>query len=55
MEELRTVAVETLEKSQNTNGRDWNAIKGDIRDELSNYLFKKTRRNPMILPVIMEI
>ena len=55
MEELRTVAMEALEKSQRANHWDWNAIKGDIRDELSGYLFKKTHRNPMILPVIMEV
>lgn len=55
MEELRHVATETLDKSTWQNGRDWNAVKADIRDELSNYLFKKTKRNPMILPVIMEV
>ena len=55
MEELKTVALEALEKSQRANRWDWNAVKGDIRDELSNYLFRKTKRNPMILPVIMEV
>lgn len=55
MEELRHVAAEALDKSTWQNGRDWNAVKADIRDELSNYLFKKTKRNPMILPVIMEV
>ena len=55
MEELKTVALNSLEKSQRANRWDWNAIKGDIRDDLSNYLFKKTKRNPMILPVIMEV
>ncbi|MCI9264202.1 MAG: ribonuclease J [Oscillospiraceae bacterium] len=55
MEELKTVALDSLEKSQRANRWDWNAIKGDIRDDLSNYLFKKTKRNPMILPVIMEV
>ena len=55
MAELRQVAAETLEKSQRVNGWDWNAVKADVRDELSNYLFKKTHRNPMILPVIMEV
>ncbi len=55
MEELKTVALDSLERSQRANRWDWNAIKGDIRDDLSAYLFKKTKRNPMILPVIMEV
>ena len=55
MEELKTVALEVMEKSQRQNRWDWNAVKGDIREELSAYLFKKTKRNPMILPVIMEV
>lgn len=55
MEELKTVVLESMEKSQRANGRDWSAIKGDIKNDLSGYLFKKTKRNPMILPVIMEV
>ena len=55
MEELKTVVVESIEKSRRANGRDWSAVKGDIKNDLSNYLFKKTKRNPMILPVIMEV
>ena len=34
---------------------DWAAIKGAIKDDLSGYLYKKTKRSPMILPVIMEV
>jgi metallo-beta-lactamase len=35
--------------------REWSAIKSNVRDALSRYLFDKTRRRPMILPIIMEI
>ncbi|WP_064093659.1 ribonuclease J [Rossellomorea aquimaris] len=34
---------------------EWNAIKQDVRDQLNYYLFNKTRRRPMILPIIMEV
>ena len=34
---------------------DWSKIKNEIRDSLSNYLWKKMKRSPMILPIIMEV
>ena len=55
MEELRQLAAETLEKSVWNNGRDWAAVKAEVRDALSSYLYKKTHRDPMVLPVIMEV
>ncbi|MDE6107138.1 MAG: ribonuclease J [Oscillospiraceae bacterium] len=55
MDELKDLAAETLEKSAWNNYRDWNAVKADVRDAISEYLFKKTKRNPMVLPVIMEV
>ncbi|MBI0578512.1 ribonuclease J [Neobacillus cucumis] len=42
----RNIAKETFE---------WSSLKQDIRDELNRYLFEKTKRRPMILPIIMEI
>ena len=55
LEELRQVAVEALDTCQDRNIRDWSTIKSTIKGSLSNYLYKKTKRNPMILPVIMEV
>ena len=55
MEELRRVAVQALEHYHGDSCTDWAAIKSEIKSELSNYLYKKTKRNPMILPVIMEV
>ncbi len=55
MEELREVAMEAIERCQRKRVRDWTAIKTAIKNDLSGYLFKTTKRNPMILPVIMEI
>ena len=55
MEELRCVAMEAIERCQRKRIRDWTAIKTAIKNDLSGYLYKQTKRNPMILPVIMEI
>ena len=55
MEELRSVALEAIERCGRKRVRDWTAIKSAIKNDLSSYLFKTTKRNPMILPVIMEI
>ncbi len=55
MEDLRGVAMEAIERCQRKRVKDWSAIKSAIKNDLSGYLFKATKRNPMILPVIMEI
>ena len=55
MEDLRTVALEAIERCSRKHVRDWAAVKSAIKNDLSGYLFKTTKRNPMILPVIMEV
>ena len=55
MEELRQVAIEAIERCGSKRRRDWATIKSAIKNDLSGYLYKQTKRNPMILPVIMEI
>ena len=55
MEELREVAMEAIERCGRKRVRDWATIKSAIKSDLSGYLYKTTKRNPMILPVIMEI
>ena len=52
MEELRQVALEAIQSVDGRYATDWSAIKGAIKGDLSNYLYKKTKRSPMILPVI---
>ncbi len=58
-EELMGAAKEilcnTLQKCLEGNMRDWNTIKGRMKDTLGDYIFMKTKRRPMILPVIMEL
>ena len=55
MEELRQVALEAINSVYARYSTDWSAIKGAVKGDLSNYLYKKTKRSPMILPVIMEV
>ncbi|MBO6040080.1 MAG: ribonuclease J [Oscillospiraceae bacterium] len=55
MEELKRVTMETVEACEEQRLNDWTAIKSKIKNNLSGYLFKNTRRSPMILPVISEI
>ena len=55
MDELREVAMEAIDRCGRRRVRDWAAIKSAIKNDLSGYLYKTTKRNPMILPVIMEI
>ena len=55
MDELREVAMEAIDRCGRKRTRDWATIKSAIKNDLSGYLYKQTKRNPMILPVIMEI
>ena len=55
MDDLREVAMEAIERCQRKHVRDWSTIKSAIKNDISGYLYKTTKRNPMILPVIMEI
>lgn len=55
MEEARRVVEDALMECLDKNISDWGKIKNSVRDSLSNYIWKKTKRNPMILPIIMEI
>ncbi|HEX3023294.1 MAG TPA: ribonuclease J, partial [Lachnospiraceae bacterium] len=55
MDDAREVVNTALEKCINRNITDWGKIKVEIKDSLSDYLWKRTKRNPMILPIIMEV
>ena len=55
LEEARSVVYDSLEQCLDRNISDWGKIKIEIRDSLSEFLWKKTKRNPMILPIIMEV
>ena len=55
MDEMRQVALDAILDVDTRYATDWSAIKQSIKADLSNYLYKKTKRSPMILPVIMEV
>ena len=55
MEDLRNVALEAIDRCGRKRVRDRAAIKSAIKNDLSGFLYKHTKRNPMILPVIMEV
>ena len=55
MRELKKVASKAIEKCEKQNHREWGQIKTEIRDSLDDYLWKKIKRSPVILPVIMEV
>jgi len=55
MEELRTISQAALDRCSIEGARDWNSLKSAIKGDVSDYLFKKTKRSPMVLPIIMEI
>ena len=55
IEEMRVIAAHAIDRCISSGSCDWSALKANIKNDLSGYLFKTTKRNPMILPVIMEI
>ena len=55
MDESRRVLEETMEYCMDKNITDWGKIKNEIKDSLGDFVWKKTKRRPMILPIIMEV
>ncbi len=55
MRELKEIVMNSLERCTSNKISDFVTIKSTVKNELSHYLYKKTKRNPMILPVITEI
>ena len=54
MVEARQLLTDTLNNCSAAELREWNTLKGKLRDSLSDYIYQKTKRSPMILPIIME-
>jgi len=54
MEEMRQEAIRTMDKCQYEQITDWSTIKSMLKNDMGHFLYQKTKRSPMILPVIME-
>jgi len=55
IENAKNVVRKILDENSGEKLTDWNGLKSDIRDNLRSFIFKNTKRNPMILPIIMEV
>ncbi len=55
MDEAKDIVKDVLRECEESNITDWASLKSKVRDELRSYLYEKTKRKPMILPIIMEI
>ena len=55
IQEAKQVVTISLERCNERNITDWNRIKSNIRDDLSEFIWKRMKRRPMILPIIMEV
>ena len=55
MEEAKTVAKAALFKCADKNQTDWASLKGALKSSMSDFVYKETKRKPMVLPIIMEV
>ncbi len=55
MEDVKKVIREEIEKCEQKHIKEWSIIKSNLKDELRDYIYQRTKRNPMILPIIMEV
>ena len=55
MDEVKRTVQRELYKCEEKGIKDWSGIKSSLKDGLRDYVFAKTKRNPMILPIIMEV
>lgn len=55
MEDIKQAVRHEVRRFEQNGVRDWSTIKNSIRENLRDYIFTKTKRNPMIIPILMEI
>ncbi|MCR5418267.1 MAG: ribonuclease J [Lachnospiraceae bacterium] len=55
LDEAREISAQVMNRCVERGIEDWNRMKNAMKDELSDFFWKKTKRRPMILPIIMEV
>ena len=55
MEEVRKIAVDAIDISLRRSGLDWYEMKAAVKDDITKFLYTKTKRKPMVLPIIMDV
>ena len=55
MDEVKKFIREEVQMLENKGLRDWSTIKSTLKDHIRDYIFQRTKRNPMILPIIMSL
>ena len=55
MDDIKQVVRHDVRRCEEQGIKEWTTIKLSIRENLRDYIFSKTKRNPMIIPVVMEI
>lgn len=55
MDDIKSIAKQTLASCEKNKIKDWSTLKNNMKSKISEYLYRETKRKPMILPVIMEV
>ena len=55
MDEAKNVLDDTMARLMDNNITDWGKIKNEVKDALGDFVWKETKRRPMIMPIIMEV
>ena len=55
MDQVRVIARDALQESLDAGITDWTQLKANVKDDMQKFLFQRTKRNPMILPVVMNV